>query len=637
MLPGGLKLGGWLEGGAAVLDHAGRVEDANEELSSWLELTPAQVVGLPFWEALGTAEPLWLEPLAKFRAADEQFARLSLPASGASAASHWFSLEIARSRSGSYVRLNSALPPLSELQEAAWDEHLGGGSAQREMYLRLVRAEAQLEGLLRRSPCVLISQRPDFSLDFASPNIQELTGVSPADWSGQSRRFWELVHESDAGELRLQIRRAVETGADVASNYRIRHALTGRVAHILEHRHPVRSRGGLLLGYEVMWQDTTRRTVAEKRLSAAAWKETLAVLTLGMAHDFRNIMAGIHSLSESYLAQVEAESPFREGLSLIKQNSLQASELIQRMISLHLGQAGERNYHDLNEIASDLAGLMSRIVKRRIKVAAELAPGQLPVHVDLVELRQVVINLMLNAADAMSDGGNLTLHTSRHETLPPLLHMKGVAPRLPCVCLAIQDTGAGIKERHLASIFDPFFTTKAKGSGLGLYNAQIGVEKHQGAISVESEEGMGTSFKIWLPQADFSESSQNPAAAGQQARLTLLLLGQTGELIDQTAEFLRVNNYHVVLATAAGSIEELLHSEDYVFSGAIVLIEPNDNSLASFLTEVRRQNANLKIALKLAGRNQDDLGSQLLDGVDLVLNSDLAESDTLSKLQSMLK
>src|SRR6202044_2622506 len=136
------------------------------------------------------------------------------------------------------------------------------------------------------------------------------------------------------------------------------------------------------------------------------------------------------------------------------------------------------------------------------------------------------INLMLNSADAMPDGGNLILSTSLHKEVPALAHMKGVIPRAPCVCLTIEDTRCGIKERHLASIFDPFFTTKAKGSGLGLYNAAIAIEKLQGAISVESHEGLGTRFHLWLPQTDFSEATGPAIPANATTRQSLLLLGQ---------------------------------------------------------------------------------------------------------------
>jgi signal transduction histidine kinase len=638
-LPRSLMPQNWLEGGMAVLDAAGCVLAVNEPLSRWLERKETELIGQNFWAGMGTISSQWKELLGPASQGASPFDRVNLKlACSDSQASQWFILETARHEGNCFVRLNSILPPLSELQEQAWDEHLGNESARREAYLRLLRAEAQLEGLMRRWPCVIFSQRPDFTLQFASPNIEDLTGIAAARWSSQSQHFWQLVHELDAAELQQQFNRAARTGVDITNTYRIRHAVSGRVAYILEHRHATISQNGLLLGYEVIWLDVTRQTIAEKRLSKAAWKETLAVLTLGMAHDFRNVMAGIHSLSESYLSQIEDSHPFREGLSLIKKNSLQASQLVQRMMNLHLGQTGERNYHDLNEVATDLVDLVSKILPRSILVETELATVSLPVYLDIVEFRQVVINLLLNAADSMPQGGILTLRTSRHETLPTVKNMKGTMPRLPCVCLAIDDTGCGIKERHLASVFDPFFTTKSKGSGLGLYNARLAVEKHQGAISVQSKEQIGTTFKVWLPQADFSES--NPENSDSQrtrvARRTILLVGQGGEILDRTAELLRSHNYPIVVATASESLPELLQSTDYQFSGVMLLAEPNAPGLNSLLIEVRQQTKEMKVVLKLAGCNQDDLDSQLLKGGDLLLSADLSEADMLGKLESFL-
>ncbi|MDB6020638.1 MAG: hypothetical protein JWQ04_495 [Pedosphaera sp.] len=624
-----------------VLDPAGGIAEVNEPLANWLGRPRSELVGQAqsFWEMLGLFSPPWLEILAPAATSRSPFERLSLklPATDSQPA-QWFLLELARAKTGTFVRLNSMLPPLPELEEGIWDEHLRTAPARRELFVRLLRAESQLDRLMRRWPCVIFSQRPDFSLQFVSPNIETLTGVSAADWTSQPRRFWELVHEADAAELQQQFRRGVQTGADITSTYRIRHALTGRVAYILEQRQPTVSQSGLLLGYEVVWLDVTRQTIAEKRLSTAAWKETLAVLTLGMAHDFRNIMAGIHSLSESYHAQVKPDHPFEEGLGLIKKSSLQASQLVQRMITLHLGKTGERNFHDLNEIARDLVELVGKILPRRIRVGTEMAAKPLPVYVDLVELRQVVINLLLNAADAMPQGGNLMLRTSRHETPPNLEHSKGVSPRLPCVCLTIQDTGSGIKERHLASIFDPFFTTKSKGSGLGLYNAAIAVEKHKGAISVESQEGVGTSFHVWLPEADFSESdgAATDAPLKTAQRRSLLLLGQSGEVLDKTAEYLRSHNYHVVVATAAECLPELLESGDYQFAGVLLLAEPNDRAMPEMLESVRQQKPELKVALKLAGCSPDDMNTQILQRVDLLLNQDMPEAEALAKLESLL-
>jgi PAS domain S-box-containing protein len=629
----------WLEGGGATLDESGRMTGTNESLCNWLEKTPDSLAGQSFWDTLGGVSADWQKPLAQLRESRLPFERVNLKLSGDERhPAQWFTLEIGRGRHESFARLSSTLPPLAELEEAIWDEHLRNEAARREMFMRLLRAEARLEGLTRRWPCVIFSQRADFSLQFASPNIKELTGIDAADWSGNRARFWDLVHESDADELQQQFKRCVQTGAAVTNTYRIRHAVTGRVAYILEHRQPAISRSGLLLGYEVVWLDVTRQTIAEKRLSTAAWKETLAVLTLGMAHDFTNIIAGIHSLSESFLSSLEPAHPFHEGLSLIKKSSLQASQLVQRMVNLHLGQTGERSYHNLNDIANDLVELVTKILPRRIQVSTNLAAIQLAVYLDVVEFRQVVINLMLNAADAMPQGGRLVLATSRHETLPALETMKGVLPRLPCICLSIQDTGCGIKQRHLASIFDPFFTTKSKGSGLGLYNARIAIEKHQGAISVVSKEGAGTNFQLWLPEADFSESGrvQEESRRGRLARRSLLLVGQSGEVLDKTAELLRSHNYHIVVA-AGDHLGDLLQSSDYQFAGVLLLAEPNDPALNSLPGEVRQQKKDIKVVLKLAGCNLDDLDSQLLGGIDLLLNPDLSEADMLMKLKAFFE
>ena len=114
--------------------------------------------------------------------------------------------------------------------------------------------------------------------------------------------------------MQQQCKHAAQTGQAVTNTYRIRHALTGRVAYILEGRQPAISRNGLLLGFEVVWLDVTRQTIAERRLSTAAWKETLAVLTLGMAHDFTNVIAGIHSLSEPFLEQATAGTSLPRGV-----------------------------------------------------------------------------------------------------------------------------------------------------------------------------------------------------------------------------------------------------------------------------------------------------------------------------------
>jgi PAS domain S-box-containing protein len=509
----------WLENGQAILDSSGRITEINESLSQWLDQMGGRLAGRSLWTLLEERCSEWRERLESVRTRKETFSsiELKLPAKATQPA-RWFRLELANHVAGCFARFHSILPPLSELEEGSWDRPLRNEFARREMFLRLLRAEAQLKSLTERWPGVIFSQRADFSFRFVSPQIEALTGVSVAEWHSKPHLFWDIIHEGDMDELRQQLERARQSSQTLTVTYRVRHAQTGRVAYVMEHRQSYLSRGGLLLGYEGVWLDVTRQTLAEKRLSSAAWKETLSVLTMGLAHDFGNVMAGIHALSETFLEGGD-KAELNEGLTLIKKYTRQASQLVHRIINLHQGKTGETNYHNLNEITADLADMVRKILPRRLELAVELTTEALPVYLDVVELRQVVINLVLNAIDAIPKTGCLVLRTSGFTTLPSIENFQGALPRVPAACLSVQDNGCGIKSSQLSNIFDAFFTTKPtnKGSGLGLYNARLFIEKHRGAISVETKEGSGSTFHLWLPLADFTEAVEE-RGTGEKGR-----------------------------------------------------------------------------------------------------------------------
>jgi hypothetical protein len=202
------------------------------------------------------------------------------------------------------------------------------------------------------------------------------------------------------------------------------------------------------------------------------------------------------------------------------------------------------------------------------------------------------------------------------------------------VCLAVADTGQGIKARLLPLIFDPFFTTKPmnRGSGLGLYNARLFAEKHQGAISVESEEGRGATFRLWLPLADFTEADRALEQSGRRRR-SLLLAGHPGQLLDHSTEFLRQHHYHVV---AGGTdAEDLLRSSDYQFDGVMLLAEPRDAQPGRLARFVRQQKLPVKVIVNTAGCNPDELDPQLFARTDLVISADMAEDAILDKLAAL--
>lgn len=640
--PTPVSTGFWVDGALAVLDASGNLIHANEPMHTWLGLDPADQPPARFWDLLDNRCPAWSEAAKALREGHERFARVQWQLSAPDqTCPQWFLVELVRAELTTFVRVTSCLPPRSELAESSWDTYLGSESARRDLFVRLLRAESRLEQLTDYWPGVVFGQRADGSFQFISAQVESLTGVSPARWRRQSHWFWQVVHEADAAELERQMQVAARTGRPVTTTFRIRHLQSGRVSYVLEHRQPLTSPGGMLLGYEGVWLDVTRQTIAERRLSSAAWKETLAVLTMGLAHDFGNVMAGIHSLSESFLDQLPAEHSFREGLELIKRNALQANQLVHRIIHLHVGRVGERNYHDLNEILLELSDLVRKVVPRRLQIEVCPAPGQLPVFVDAVEFRQTIINLTLNAAEAMPEKGTLWLRTSRHATWPAPQHIEGVIPRLPCFCITVQDTGCGIKSRHLPRVFDPFFTTKSanKGSGLGLYNARFFAEKHDGALSVASVENQGSTFSLWLPEADFSESERQSVrdSATPTRRLTLLLLGAPGRPHDETAELLRTRGYHVVTATHPDEALTCLRAQDCICTAMVVLIETDDTAVLDLLETVRCRHPMLKVILKPMGREREDLRPDALERSDLVVPASAPDQVFLDQLRGLLQ
>ncbi len=491
--------------------------------------------------------------------------------------------------------------------------------------------EALFESLLQRWPGVAFRQRPDLTFEFANSRLEELTSHPLERWRTQPGLIWEVIHESDIESFKRHLQEAERCPVGASCNLRLRDASTGRVTYISDFRRAQRDASGKVLCHDGFWMDITRQTLSERRLASAAWKETIGLLTLGLAHDFNNLLAGILGLSETFLSQIPSDHPFHEGLSLVKRNTHQAAELIRRIALLHRGKTGTRAYHNLNDLVKDGVELLGKVVPKRIVVTVEMAPEQLPVYADAVEFQQILINLAMNAAEAMPERGTITIKTSQHTTLPALGQIAGVSPRLPAACIEISDSGHGIKPRLIPFIFDPFFTTKPmnRGSGLGLYNSRLFAEKHEGLISVKSSEGAGTKVQVWLPVADFTEADLAIVASNRRRR-SLLMVGQQGEMLDATVEFLRQNNYHVV--SGGANPEDLLRSSDYQFDGVLLLAEPRDSKPLTLVRFVRQQQLPMKVIVKTVGCNPDELDPQLFSKSDLVISTDTSEDRILDQL-----
>ena len=626
----------WLDGGIAVLNKKGEIVSVNDALAIWFEATPGELTGQELAKLLGHRDSEWESLFRDFLSQPATFDRLELPS--AKRATDRLAAEICRQGDSQFVRLESVVPLARELEEIfpapSW-----GRLAVHHTFQRVVRAEAQLENLSHRWPGIIFSQRPDFSFAFVSPKIEELTGIPAQEWRRNSKHFWQVVHESDAEPLMARLRDGVRTPADMTGMFRVRHVQTGRVTYLWEHRQPVLSSNGLLIGYEGIWLDITRQTIAERRLLNMSWKENLGTLTMGLAHDFCNIMTGIISLSETYEASLEENSDLRKGLNLIRSTATQAGQLSMRLRQLHQGSPGEKNYHDLNEVVGTIGDVLQKVLPRRARVQTQLEKAQLPIYADAFELRQVIVNLAMNAVDAMPNGGNLIFRTSFHQQPPAAENVQGALPKTPSVCLSVTDTGGGIPQRMLNSIFDPFFTTKplGKGSGLGLYNTRLFAEKHGAAISVESKERVGTTFHIWFPVANFTEAEAAATApAVHPTRHTLLALGPSGDVLNRIVASLRESGFYVAPTSSETEALEILNSPAFQFTGLLLICTTEFREPTLLCERVFDEQTPLK-TFCLLGCNQDEMDADFLGKMDVVIPLQTSSADLVSRLKSVLE
>jgi signal transduction histidine kinase len=468
-----------------------------------------------------------------------------------------------------------------------------------------MKEDLLIKHLLPHWPGAPFSQRGDWTLECCTANFQDLTGIT-REAAQQPGWFWELIHEEERESLRQRLSGCAGASEGQVSQFRIRHAVTGRILHLLEFRKPRLSPAGQLEAYEGYWQDVTRQARQDQRLGALLWKETLGGVALGFAHDFNNLLTGVLSLSDAYLEQTGLADSVREGLVLIRQNAQQAARLVRHLADLYHSQPGPPSYQDLNAATADTVGLLRRVISRRIGLASELAAGPLPVYVDPVHLRQATIALALDAAGAITDRGQIMFQTSRHQQWPQSPSGK------PGVCLAIRYPASG------------------QPGALGLAQARRFADKHRGAMTVDSPAGeSATTLRLWLPESDFTEAELNPQA-GKKNRSVLLLGPESGDLM-RLAQVLRGGACQVVIAGQEGM--ELLLSDDYHFDALLVQASPAQATDPALLALARK--LKLKVAVQPLGGSPQALEPTILSKADLILPEGAADAHFLSRFGSL--
>jgi len=359
--------------------------------------------------------------------------------------------------------------------------------------------------------------------------------------------------------------------------------------------------------------ETTERRTLENQINQSQKMDMVGQLAGGIAHDFNNVLSAIMMANDFLLNAHKPTDPSFQDIMQIKQNATRAATLVRQLLAFSRRQTLRPQVLDLGDALSDLTMLLRRLIGEKVKLDLVHGRDLWPVKVDVSQFEQVIVNLAVNARDAMPDGGKLTVKTANVSSDEATqLSYKGM-PAADYVRIDISDTGTGIPADIVDKIFEPFFSTKevGKGTGLGLSTVYGIVKQTGGFVYVDSRPGEGTSFRIFLPRYHQElEAAPEPQAisgardAGAEppkpkpdltGQGTILLVEDEDGLRSLNARGLRSRGYSVIEASngieAIEALEEKQGAVDLVVSD-VVMPEMDGPTL---LREMRTRNPNLKI------------------------------------------
>ena len=358
---------------------------------------------------------------------------------------------------------------------------------------RAVRAATQ--GLTITDP-----GQPDDPIVYVSPGFERMTGYAAEEFLGRNCRFLQGKDTDPAAVTRL--REAIRVGEPCTVellNYRKDGTTFWNELSVS----PVRDAEGRLTHFVGVQVDVTARRALEEQFRQVQKMEAVGQLAAGVAHDFNNLLTIINGYSDLLLQDLPPGDPSREPVSEILAAGERSAGLTRQLLAFSRQQVLAPRVLSLNDVVAEAEKMLRRLVGEDVRLTAALGPAPWPVLADGGQVEQVLMNLVVNARDAMPTGGRITIETRNVELDESYARAHPDARPGPHVVLIVADTGAGMTPDVAARVFEPFFTTKGpgKGTGLGLATAYGIVRQSGGHVAAYSEVGVGTTFKVYLPQA----------------------------------------------------------------------------------------------------------------------------------------
>ena len=473
--------------------------------------------------------------------------------------------------------------------------------AENELFL----TKARLEYLLISTPAVIYSSdvqgKPVAS--YISENVFQEFGYKPDEFL-DDKEFWiSRIHPDDISKMLAHMNEVLKNGHHPIQ-YRMLHK-DGKYRWVLDEARLINDAEGdpsEIVGYII---DITDHKHLEEQLLHAQKMEAVGRLAGGIAHDFNNLLQTITGLSECLLYSPEQKDAYKNNIKEILKAGKSAATLTGQLLAFSRRQIIQPKILDLNSVVIELKKMLRRLIGEDIKLITVLGSNLKYVKVDKGQIEQVIVNLVINARDAMPEGGKLIIK-AENATLDEEYSSRITESRPgDFVCLSVEDSGIGMDRGIIDQIFEPFFSTKGmgKGTGLGLSMAYGIIKQHEGWINVYSEPGQGSTFKVYIPViSQKPEKEQDDEKVVSLERFQgkgerILLVEDEPGVRKFSAKVLRKYGYVVYDASCAKEAQKIFEQEQGNFHLILSDVVLTDTNGLILVEEFHNQNPDLKVVL----------------------------------------
>jgi PAS domain S-box-containing protein len=429
---------------------------------------------------------------------------------------------------------------------------------------------------------------------YVSPQIQSILGFSPEEWLADASNWINHVHADDRERALEAETRFWEIGGIYRADYRMI-ARDGRVIWLRDDAVYLKTPDAQKPVMQGVLHDITDYKQLEDQLRQSQKMEAVGQLAGGVAHDFNNLLMIIQGRTERIMERALEGDATHKDAREIKEASERATALTRQLLAFSRKQVLQPKLLDMNQVVAEVGRMLQRLIGENIEVELHTAASLWPVKVDRVQMEQAVLNLALNARDAMPSGGKLTIATRNVTIDEGQAKEQGSIRSGNYVALEVRDTGTGMDAETQGHIFEPFFSTKelGKGTGLGLASVYGLVKQSGGCISFQSKLGHGTTFIIYLPESA-GEMPTKPQAALPTVRTqgseTILVVEDEDQIRDMVCQYLQQNGYSVLHAQNgkdALEIAQRYRGSIHLLLTDVVMPEMSGHELARDLRRVR--------------------------------------------------